>query len=186
MGIETYSTNPALNTSVAGIDIGEGCDARNLNDAMRQLMSDMRRFYDTYVNIPLPLAIASGGTGSASATAALVALGGLGVAYQHLPQFPQTGAFSFALTQDGGHIYYTGAAAAATLPANATAAFPIGTVIAVVNDGSGALTLTRAGGVSMKWAQSGANADRTLAIGGVASLIKVGTDSWFVSGAGLT
>lgn len=185
-GIETYSTDPNANTSVNGIDIGEGCDAKNLNNAMRQFMADMARFYQTYVNITLPLAIANGGTGAANAPAALAALGALSVVYQHLPQSVKTGAFAYDLTHDGGHVYYTGAAAAATLPANSSVAFPIGTVIVTVNDGSGAVTLTRAGGVSMKWANTGANADRALAIGGMATLIKVGTDAWFVTGAGLS
>jgi hypothetical protein len=186
MGVETYSTDPAENTSISGIDIAENCDAANLNDALRQIMADLKTFYNTYVGISLPLAIASGGTGATDATDALSNLGALGVAFKHLPQSAQTGAFAFSLAQDGGHIYYSGGAAAATIPANSSVAFQVGTIIVVVNDGSGALTLTRGGGVSLKWANTGANADRALAVGGVASLIKVGTDAWFVSGAGLT
>jgi hypothetical protein len=36
-----YSTNPDENTSIGGIDIGEGAPAGNMNDALRQLMADL-------------------------------------------------------------------------------------------------------------------------------------------------
>jgi hypothetical protein len=97
-----------------------------------------------------------------------------------LPQTTQAAAFAFASAHRGGHIYYTGAAAAATINTNATTAIPTGSAIVVVNNGSGALTLTRAGGVSLNW--NGSNADRILAVGGMATLLKVATDTWFVSG----
>ena len=106
--------------------------------------------------------------------------------YKELAQTTKSALFTFALTQSAGHTYYTGGAAAATIPANATVAFPIGTTIVVVNNGSGILTLTRAAGVAMKWAITGADADRLLASGGMCTLLKVGTDIWFITGANLT
>jgi len=42
MAISDYSTTPSLNTTISGIDIGEGCPARNMNDAVRQLMADVK------------------------------------------------------------------------------------------------------------------------------------------------
>lgn len=186
MGIETYSTDPDANTSVSGIDISEGCDAKWFNNALRQFMADMARFYQTYVAIVFPLSIAKGGTGALDAPSALAALGGLGLAYRHLPQTTKAAGFTLDLTLDGGHVYFTGAAATAAIPLNATVAFALGTVIVIVNDGSGALAIARTGGVALKWAQTGANADRSLAVGAMATLVKVATDLWFISGAGLS
>ncbi len=103
-----------------------------------------------------------------------------------LPQNAQAAAYQFVASDRGKHVYYTGGAAAITIPTNATVAFGLGAVITVVNDGSGIATLTRAAGVTMKLAGTGANADRSLAVGGIATLLKVGTNTWFVSGPGVT
>ena len=108
------------------------------------------------------------------------------VGYKDVPQNPQAAAYTLALTDRGQHIYYTGAAAIITIPANATVAFPIGAAITIVNDGSGVLSLTRAALVTMKLVGTGANLDRSLAIAGIATFIKVGTNTWFLSGTGIT
>lgn len=185
MGVGAYNTNPALNTSISGVDISEGCNASWFNDALRQMMADIA-VWTASNGVSYPVSIGNGGTGQTTAAAALTALGGLSATYQHLPQSAKSSGFTFDLTQDAGHVLYSGSAATATVPTNAGVAFPIGTAIVVVNNGSGALAIARAGGVSMKWASTGADADRSLAIGGMATLLKVGTDLWFISGAGLT
>lgn len=41
MSISDYSTTPASNTSISGINIAEGCSPGGLNDAIRQLMADI-------------------------------------------------------------------------------------------------------------------------------------------------
>ena len=75
---------------------------------------------------------------------------GVEVGYKDVPQNPQAAAYTLTLTDRSEHIYYTGAAAVLTIPANATVAFPIGAATTIVNDGTGALSLTRAAGVTMK------------------------------------
>ena len=96
------------------------------------------------------------------------------------PQTTKSSAFTLDLTMRGNHVYYSGGAAAATVPTNATVAFPIGSSIILVNDGSGTMTITRASGVTTIFNNS--NADRSLAVGSVATLLKVGTDKWFITG----
>jgi microcystin-dependent protein len=44
MAVSDYSTNPDANTTIAGINIGELCNASNMNDAIRQLMADIKVF----------------------------------------------------------------------------------------------------------------------------------------------
>jgi hypothetical protein len=46
MPISAYSTTAGSNTSVAGINIAEGCPAANINNGMRAMMADTRSFYE--------------------------------------------------------------------------------------------------------------------------------------------
>lgn len=184
-GVGDYNTNPALNTAINGVDIAELCSAAGFNNAIRQMMADIA-VWIAGQGVTYPIAINKGGSGQITAPLALTALGGLSSAYQRLPQVAKSAAFSFDLTMDGGHVRYTGAAAAATIDPNATTAFPRDAVILIINDGSGALTITRGAGVALVWAASGADANRALAVGGMATIIQVATNRWFVSGAGLS
>lgn len=183
--VANYNTNPNLNTSINGINIAELCSAAGYNDALRQIMADIATWTTAYA-VTYPISIANGGTGATTAAAALTALGGLGSQYQRLPQTTKSAAFTFTPAMDGGHVRYTGAAATATIDTNANQAFSVGAVVLVINDGSGALTIATATGPALVWAVSNATGNRTLAVGGIASIIQVATDRWFISGSGLS
>ena len=104
------------------------------------------------------------------------------VGYINAPQSTNT---TLALTDQGKHIYFSGGSTATlTVPTNASVAFPIGTTILVVNDNSGNLTISGAG-VTFQLA-NGATGNRTVATKGLATCLKVATDTWYVSGAGVT
>lgn len=109
------------------------------------------------------------------------------VGYKGLPQNQQTGAYTLALSDMGKHIYATAANFNITIPANSSVAFPIGTAITIVVEDQ-FHTLVPAGGVTLVLAGTGAatTGTRTLAQGSVATIIKVGTDRWYVSGSGVT
>lgn len=49
MAVSDYSTTPASNTSISGINIAEGCSPANINNAIRQLMADVKGFYNSPV-----------------------------------------------------------------------------------------------------------------------------------------
>ena len=94
-------------------------------------------------------------------------------------------AYTLALADAGDHVYFTGGSTATlTVPTNATVAFPTGTTILVLNNNSGNLTISGAG-VTFQLA-NGATGNRTVATKGMASLIKVATDTWWVTGPGVT
>lgn len=111
---------------------------------------------------------------------------GFEMGYKDLPQNAQGGAYTLALADRGKHVFCTGGAAAVTIPPNSSVAFPVGSACTIINDGSGARTITQGAGVSLKWAGTGTVGNRTLAIGGMATLVKVATDTWYVSGSGLS
>lgn len=51
MAVGDYSATPALNITVNGINIAEGCPPANLNNALRQIMSDVRVFYNAALKV---------------------------------------------------------------------------------------------------------------------------------------
>ena len=102
---------------------------------------------------------------------------------------PQTSggssAYTLVLTDSGKSIIFTGGSTATlTVPTNASVAFPVGTTILVVNDNSGNLTISGSG-VTFQLA-NGTTGNRTVATKGLATCLKTATDTWYVSGAGVT
>ena len=69
-----------------------------------------------------------------------------------------------------------------TIPTNASVAFPVGTVITVLNKGAGAVTISGAGGVTVLSAGATA-ASPTLAQYKSAALMQVAANTWYVVGA---
>ncbi len=115
--------------------------------------------------------------------------GGVEVGYRNLPRNIQSVDYSFALTDRGGFVYHASASPHAyTIPANATTAFPVGSVILVLNGPlSGTLSITPAVGVTLRWAgQATATVGtRTLGINSWATVLKTDTNDWIVSGVGI-
>jgi hypothetical protein len=96
--------------------------------------------------------------------------------------------YTLDLTDANKHLFKNGTAAEAwTIPPNSSKAFPVGTTISLVNGAaSGAITVTRGVGVALIWAGVGTDANRVLAAYGMATILKVATDTWYISGVGLS
>ena len=107
--------------------------------------------------------------------------------YKGIPQNQQTSAYTLVMADQGKHIYATAGNFAITIPANSTTAFPIGAAITIVVEDA-THTIAPAAGVTLILAGTGAatTGTRTLAQGAVATILKVGTDRWYISGAGVT
>lgn len=71
--ISEWSATPANNTDIDGINIAEGCAPSGINDAIRELMSQVKDLYSGTTGDAL--AIAGGGTGATTASAARTNLG---------------------------------------------------------------------------------------------------------------
>lgn len=108
------------------------------------------------------------------------------VGFRNAPQNSQSGStYTLVLGDAGDHVYFTGGSTATlTVPTNSSVAFPTGTTILVVNNNSGNLTISGAG-VTFQLA-NGTTGNRTVATKGMASLLKVATDTWWVTGPGVT
>jgi hypothetical protein len=106
-----------------------------------------------------------------------------------LIQNSKSAAYELVLTDAGKHILHPSADTTArilTIPANAAVAFPVGSCVTIINqNGAGVLTLTITSD-TMRLAGAGTTGNRTLAANGIATLIKLTTTEWIVSGAGLT
>lgn len=67
MAVSDYNTNPDLNTSIAGINIAEGCPPSGINNAIRQLMADVKAQSESQTAPSM-----TGATSGAAGTAGLV------------------------------------------------------------------------------------------------------------------
>lgn len=107
------------------------------------------------------------------------------VGFLGAPQIADQDDYTLALTDSGGHYYHVSATPhTLTIPANASVAFPIGTVIAIVNEnGAGAITLAITTD-TLRWGSS--TGSRTIAANGTASLLKVTATVWRLTGDGIT
>jgi len=96
-------------------------------------------------------------------------------------------AYTLVLTDQGKMIRSATGTFAWTVPPNSSVAFPIGTVISLRNGvAGGTITITRGSGVAIYIGGETTNKNPAFAQGGHATLIKEETNTWVVSGSGLT
>jgi hypothetical protein len=109
------------------------------------------------------------------------------VGYLSSPQVSGgSSAYTLVLGDAGDHVWFTGGSTATlTVPTDSSVAFPTGTTILALNNNSGNLTISGAG-VTFQLVNSASTGNRTVATKGMASLIKVATDTWWVTGPGVT
>ena len=111
------------------------------------------------------------------------------VGYRSIPPNSKSANYILALADNGESIVHPAADTSArtwTIPANASVAFPVGSAITLINeDGAGAITVAITSD-TLYQAGIGATGSRTLAAGGMATIVKVAATKWFISGAGLT
>ena len=107
------------------------------------------------------------------------------VGYREAPQNSQTANYQLVLADRGKSILMNGSSLTLTIPANSAVAFPVGTVIIIVNLNATALSIASTTD-TLTLANSTTTGTRTLARNGLATCVKIGSTSWLISGAGLT
>lgn len=114
-------------------------------------------------------------------------LNALSAGFRGAPSATHNATYTLVLADAGTLLLHTDATARAwTIPPNASVGLPIGTMVMAVNSGTGAVTLTRGAGVSLRIAGNSVDGNKTLAQYGVATLLKYATDDWLVMGEGLS
>jgi hypothetical protein len=112
---------------------------------------------------------------------------GTAVGYRDIPQVSFTANTTIATTDAGRHYYSTlSTGNVLTIANNASQGFQVGAAITVVNQGTGNITVAQGSGVTLYLAGNATSGNRTVATFGMATLIKVATDTWFINGTGVS
>lgn len=112
-------------------------------------------------------------------------INGLSIGFKELPQLT-TSNVTLALTDSGKHFYVSSAGTYwYQVPSNANVAFPVGTTVVIVNRTTGNITANTQAEVSMYLAGNATTGNRTITAYGMATLIKTGTNEWFINGTGV-
>ena len=98
----------------------------------------------------------------------------------------KTASYTMVLGDAGQVVRFTGSTASkvCTIPANASVAFPIGTMIGITNDGSVTMTLAITTD-TMTWGKDNTTGTRTLAAGADCVILKTTATTWKVNGSAL-
>jgi hypothetical protein len=104
-------------------------------------------------------------------------------ALKDVPQNAQTATYTLALTDRGKHISIT--TGGVVIPANSSVAFPIGATVGIYNNSGSSQTISITTD-TLTLAGTATTGTRTLAQHGFATILKVGTTNWIITGAGLT
>jgi len=107
------------------------------------------------------------------------------VGYREAPPVSKSANYQLVLADRGKSILMNGSSITLTIPANGTVAFPVGTVVIIVNLNATALSIAITTD-TLTLANSTTTGTRTLARNGLATCVKIGSTSWLISGAGLT
>jgi hypothetical protein len=111
---------------------------------------------------------------------------GFAIGYRDVPQVAASNA-TIGLTDAGKHFYSTTAGNfTLTIPNNATTTFSTGTAISIVVQAAGNILVNAASGVTLYMAGNSTAANRVVGTYGMATIMKVASDTWFINGTGVS
>ena len=133
--------------------------------------------YNIYGSGNVSLTATTVATATASSTAS-------SVGYLGVPQNSQSSTYTLVIGDIGRHVYMTGGGNV-VIPDNANVAFPVGTTINIVT-GASAINVVTQSLDSLYQGGTGSTGTRSLNSYGMATLMKVATQTWYVAGAGVS
>ena len=111
---------------------------------------------------------------------------GFAIGYRDVPQVLFTGNVTMATADAGKHFYSTQSTSyILTIANNASQAFQTGSAVTIINQGTGNITVAQGSGVTLYLAGNATAGNRTISTFGMATCIKVATDTWFINGSGV-
>ena len=137
-------------------------------------------------NVTGTLPVTKGGTGSTTLT---FPSGTASIGYLNIPQVSQSANYTCVLSDSGKHILHPSADTTGrtfTIPANASVAYPVGTVLVFVNEHGAGSVLIQVDTDNLYLAGAGTTGTRTLAADGIATAIKTSSTNWLISGTNLS
>ena len=106
-----------------------------------------------------------------------------------IPQNSQSSDYTLALTDAGKQIFHPSADTTArtfTIPSNGSVPIDVGTAVSIINqNAAGVITIAITTDV-MRLAGVGSTGSRSLAANGIATIVKVTSTEWIISGTGVT
>jgi hypothetical protein len=182
--VSDWDQTPGNNSDIAGINIAEGCPAGGVNDALRNIMSQIATWAAAVAGPLLKTGGAMTGAITGMLTGSTV-LDGAGAArfvgYRNMPFTAATTGRTLALTDVGMTVPSTGTI---VIPLNAAVAFAIGDAVAIYNNSSSSISITFAS--TLRLGASSTTGTRTLAQRGFVVLYKVATDEWVALNGGIS
>lgn len=107
------------------------------------------------------------------------------IGYLDCPQNSQAASYELKLCDAGKHIYMDGSSLTLTIPANSATAFPVGTIMGIINGNATSLSVAITTD-TLRLANSASTGTRTLAQNAMAVLVKSGETTWYIAGPGVS
>lgn len=175
-GVLTNATGLPISTGVSGLGSGVATflatpSSANLASAVTGETGSGALVFGTTPTITP----ADGATSTSATTAGFIGM----------PQVSTATGLSLSATHAGKHIYTTVTGQTHTIPANGSTALEVGTTIVFVNPASVTTTIAITTD-TLLLAGAGTTGSRTLAPYGMATLVKIASTTWMISGNGLT
>ena len=179
----TPATKKATIDQVGTFVRAEAATTELIQDVIGALLGDATGFDVTYDDGANTFVVSLNGLNVVAATGAAANTVGYIGAPHNIGL--DSGNVTLALTDSGKHVYHSdGNTRTLTIPANASVAFPVGAVIAGVNEnGAGVLTIAITSD-TLRWGSS--TGSRSVAANGSFTLLKVAATVWRLTGDGIT
>ena len=112
---------------------------------------------------------------------------GFAIGYRDIPQVSFTSNATITTSDAGKHYYSTlSTSNVLTIANNTSQSFQVGAAITIVNQGTGNITVAQGSGVTLYVAGNATSGNRTVTTFGMATIIKVATNTWFINGTGVS
>jgi hypothetical protein len=151
--------------------------------------NESARFTATGANVTGTLGVTGNITGGNIITTGNITgnTAGYAIGYRDIPQVSFTGNATIATTDAGKHFYSTQSSNfTLTIANNASQGFQVGAAITVVNQGTGTITIAQGSGVTLYLAGNATAGNRSVSTFGMATIMKVATNTWFINGTGVS